>query len=85
MNFCFVTISNNNNNNSYKDEYIILLVVNSTNQHNNHQNIDYDHLLDLDTIQLLKSNKLPNVHSCKSEKHNKSYGNYYGFGLINKY
>ena len=85
MNFCFVTISNNNNNISNKDEYVILLVVNSTNQHNHQDHVDHDLLLDLDTIQLLKTNKLPNVHSRKGEKHNKSYGNYYGFGLINKY
>ena len=87
QNFAFVSISDADTRievNETKDNYIILLIV-VTNHQNGIKEKKINRILRESTIMSLKDHKEPNIRSTNGKKHNMSYGQYYGFGLTNKY
>ena len=65
------------------DEYAILLIATNTKK-SEYSNKTYPQF-DKKTTTLLHRIRKPNVESNNGDKHNQSYGKYYGFGIINKY
>ena len=67
---------------NFLDEYVILLI--ATNPKKSSNSSIYPKF-DISDINSIKKIRHPNVNSTDGSKHNKSYGKYYGFGIINKY
>ena len=95
INFLSISQHNSNNESSTKtmssqqhisnfstDEYAILLI--ASNPKLSSDTTKYP-LFDTKTIKSIQHTRNPNVKSKNGDKHNSSYGNYYGFGIINKY
>ena len=68
---------------SNNDEYVILLM--ATNPRKGGNKFEEHPKFCESTINLIQKTRSPNVESNKGDKHNNSYGKYYGFGIINKY
>ena len=82
INYVFKSLSQTINKEKERDVYIVLLV--ATNKTITKFNKS-SHTLSVELVSKLKKNKSPNVQSNHGKKHNKSFGTYFGFGLINKY
>ena len=65
-----------------KDDYIILLL--ATNPRKS-SNLDEYPVFNVDLTASIQKLKHANVTSGQGKKHNRSFGSYYGFGIINKY
>ena len=84
-NIRYISIFNNKSQNiSEMDMYVVLLLVVSQN-HKSCATYTSNNTLTKNIVSYLKKMKQPNVQSYQGKKHNQSYGNYYGFGLTNKY
>ena len=81
FNMEYTSISNHNTRKREKDIYVMLLLV----LHPKKNKTTQKKLLSHEFIKSTNKIKHPNMLSNHGTKHNKSYGKYYGFGLINKY
>ena len=81
INIKYISIAQNSDN-SDDDDYVILLV--ATNQRIPHFSSQHQ-AFDMQTINAMTSLKNPNMSSSNGHKHNRSFGQYYGFGITNKY
>ena len=81
----FISVSDQSKNDKvYKDdEYVILLI--ATNPKKSDYSTKTYPQFDKDITTMIHKTRNPNVSSNKGEKHNSTYGKYYGFGIINNY
>ena len=75
-------ITDTTTNRHIHDDYVILLL--ATNSRYSLTSNNYTPF-DSETINFIQQSRRPNMSSNNGEKHNSSYGKYYGFGIINKY
>ena len=69
-------------NSHFKDDYAILLIATNPKRSSN---LNKYALFSKETTDLLTTTRNPNMESNNGDKHNASYGKYYGFGIINHY
>ena len=65
-----------------KDDYVILLIASNPKKSIDTSKYPKFNLDDLENIHKLRN---PNITSSNGKKHHKSYGKFFGFGIINKY
>ena len=77
-----MNVLDNNFQSQQSDEYAILLIAANPKRSSN---VNKYPLFDENIAESIKEIRHPNVKSNDGKKHNKSYGKYFGFGIINKY